>query len=65
MKDVQAAGLVTELTESELRHIGGGLDQEPVSYSFTAGSCTVTATGVHDNANQVCLPTGVVISCTK
>jgi hypothetical protein len=41
------------------------LDQEPVSYSFPAGSCTVTATGVHDNVNQVCATTSVVISCTK
>ena len=60
-----SAGSVAELSASDLQHVAGGLDQEPVSYSFSTGTCTVTATGVHDNVNQVSVPTGVTISCGK
>jgi hypothetical protein len=65
MNEAKPAILVVELAESELQHVAGGLDREPVSYSFAAGPCTVTATGVHDNVAQVSIPTGVTISCRE
>ena len=54
--------LELSLAESEL--IGGAAARvNPVSYTFTAGRCTITSTGVEDWNKMQSIPTGTTISC--